>query len=500
RTTNIVNGMHEACGRWEELNFKVTGPDHPITAIAGKEIVLPCHLLPRMSAENMEVRWYRTQFLEVIHLYKDGVDHYEKQMPSYQGRTELLRDGIADGNIALRIYRITPADEGHYSCFIQSSTFYGEAMLELKVAGFGSDPRISIEGYQERGIRVVCESAGWYPEPEAQWRDQNGQLLASSSETKSKDANGLFQMKISIVTTENANRDLSCFVRNPRLNQEKESTIYITDVFFPRVSPWMVAVCVILALLGFLIFPAIYYFWKKHKAKAEEPMEILDLVNNPSLPQGWARYLTTQFFLSLVDVTLDPDTAYPHLILSENRKSVEWRSQHRDVPDCPKRFDCVTCVLGYEGFTSGRHYWEIDVGDGTNWGVGVARETVSRKGWIHFSPQEGVWAVEECRGQYRALTPIEIPLSLSKSIRKIGIYLDYERGRVAFYDLVREDPFFTFTAHFTENIFPFFLRRLHESPDWLCREQFQSITRGLCDNWCQWWDVLHPVDGAACSK
>ncbi|XP_032635419.1 butyrophilin subfamily 1 member A1-like isoform X3 [Chelonoidis abingdonii] len=425
----------------DSVNFKVKGPDHPITAIAGKEIVLSCHLLPRMSAENMEVRWYRTQFLEVIHLYQDGVDHYEKQMPAYQGRTELLRDGIADGNIALRIYRITPADEGHYSCFIQSSAFYGEAMLELKVAGFGSDPRISIEGYQDRGIRVVCESAGWYPEPKAQWRDQNGQLLASSSETKSKDANGLFQMQISIVTTENSNRDLSCFVRNPSFNQERESTIYITDVFFPRVSPWMVAVCVILALLGFLIFPAIYYFWKKHEAKGELLAEL-----------RWSN--VRQY---AVDVTLDPDTAYPHLVLSENRKSVEWRSQHQDVPDCPKRFDCVTCVLGYEGFTSGRHYWEIDVGDGTNWGVGVARETVSRKGWITPMPEDGFWAVEECRGQYRALTSIEMPLSLSKSIRKIGIYLDYEGGRVAFYDLVREDPFFTFTAHFTEKIFPFFL-------------------------------------------
>uniref|UniRef100_A0A674JKL7 Butyrophilin subfamily 1 member A1-like n=1 Tax=Terrapene triunguis TaxID=2587831 RepID=A0A674JKL7_9SAUR len=328
-------------------NFKVNGPDHPITAIAGKEIVLPCHLLPRMSAENMEVRWYRTQFLEVIHLYRDGIDHYEKQIPAYQGRTELLRDGIADGNIALRIYRITPADEGHYSCFIQSSTFYGEAMLELKVA----------------------------------------------------------------------------------------------DVFFPRVSRWMVALWVILALLGFLVFPAIYYFWKKHKAKGELLAEL-----------RWSNVRQ-----HAVDVTLDPDTAYPHLVLSEDRKSVEWRPQHRDVPDYPKRFDCVTCVLGYEGFISGRHYWEIDVGGGTTWGVGVAKESVSRKGWIHFSPQEGIWAVDECRGQHRALAPIEIPLSLSKSIRKIGIYLDYEGGRVAFYDLVREDPFFTFTAHFSEKVFPFFL-------------------------------------------
>ncbi|XP_067414704.1 butyrophilin subfamily 1 member A1-like [Emydura macquarii macquarii] len=424
----------------DSVNFKVNGPDIPITAFAGKEIVLPCHLLPRMSAENMEVRWYRTQFLEVVHLYRDGIDHYEKQMPAYQGRTELLRDGLANGSIALRIYRITPVDEGHYSCFIQSSTFYGEAMLELKVAGFGSDPRVSVDGYQDGGIRVVCESAGWYPEPETQWRDHHGQLLASSSETKFKDANGLFQIQIAIVTTENSNRDLSCFVRNPRLNQEKESTIYIADLFFPRVSPWMVALCVILALLGFLIFPAIYHFWKKHKAKGELLAEL-----------GWSN--VRQY---AVDVTLDPDTAYPHLVLSEDWKSVEWKPQHRDVPDSHKRFDCESCVLGCKGFNSGKHYWEIDVGDGTTWGLGVATESVSRKGWVPFKPKEGIWAVDECKGQHRALTHTEIPLSLNRGRGRIGIYLDYEGGRVAFYDLVRSAPFFTFTAHFTETVFPFF--------------------------------------------
>ncbi|CAM5111573.1 unnamed protein product, partial [Natator depressus] len=55
-------------------------------------------------------------------------------------------------------------------------------------------------------------------------------------------------------------------------------------------------------------------------------------------------------------VNLDPDTAHPSLKVSENRQSVKWRGLQQDVPDNPERFDSETCVLGSEGFASGRHY------------------------------------------------------------------------------------------------------------------------------------------------
>ncbi|XP_050777331.1 myelin-oligodendrocyte glycoprotein-like [Gopherus flavomarginatus] len=119
----------------ESAQFSVTGPGHPVTAIVGEAIVLPCHLSPRMSTENMEVRWFRSQFSGVVHLYHDGQDQYREQMPDYHGRTELLKDGIMDGNVSLRILNICRSDEGQYSCFIQSHAFYGEALLELKIAG-----------------------------------------------------------------------------------------------------------------------------------------------------------------------------------------------------------------------------------------------------------------------------------------------------------------------------------------------------------------------------
>ncbi|KAH1183409.1 hypothetical protein KIL84_004901, partial [Mauremys mutica] len=93
--------------------------------------------------------------------------------------------------------------------------------------GLGSAPVISVEGHQDGGIRVVCRSAGWYPEPKAQWRDLQGQLLPSASEKISPEANGLFQTEIATVITEESNQKVSCCVRTPRLNQERESAISI---------------------------------------------------------------------------------------------------------------------------------------------------------------------------------------------------------------------------------------------------------------------------------
>ncbi|EMP23863.1 Butyrophilin subfamily 2 member A1 [Chelonia mydas] len=207
--------------------FTVTGPDRPVTASLGGEAVLPCHLSPRMSAEDMEVGWLRSQDSAVVHLYRDGQNQYGEQMLEYRGRTKLLKDDITDGTVSLRIRDIRLSDSGQYSCYFKSSASYKEALLELQVAGLGSAPAISVEGHQDGGIRVACRSSGWYPQPEVLWRDLQGQLLPSASEEITPEANGLFQTEIAIVLTEESNQKVSCCVRNPRLNQERESEISI---------------------------------------------------------------------------------------------------------------------------------------------------------------------------------------------------------------------------------------------------------------------------------
>ncbi|XP_053904461.1 zinc finger protein RFP-like [Malaclemys terrapin pileata] len=156
--------------------------------------------------------------------------------------------------------------------------------------------------------------------------------------------------------------------------------------------------------------------------------------------------LSSRQQLDKVHVTLDPDTAHPELVLSADRKSVRRGDTWQALPDNPERFDTELCVLGCEGFTSGRHYWEIELKEGEVCIVGVARESVSRKGDIDFNPEQGIWAVLCNEDRYWALTsPDDLsPLSLSRAPRRIRVYLDYERGQVAFFDAGTGDPIFTF--------------------------------------------------------
>ncbi|XP_069075371.1 butyrophilin subfamily 1 member A1-like [Pleurodeles waltl] len=155
-------------------------------------------------------------------------------------------------------------------------------------------------------------------------------------------------------------------------------------------------------------------------------------------------------------VTLDPDTAHPQLLLSEGGRRVRWTDTAQPVPEIPKRFTSW-CVLGRQGFTSGRHYWEVQLlQERTAWNVGVAAESVNRKEKITWSPEGGVWAVERgWNDQYWALTSPLTPLSPREGPRKLGVYLDYEGGRLSLYNADSMELLFTFPrAHFTHRLFP----------------------------------------------
>nr|XP_055158177.1 butyrophilin-like protein 9 [Nyctereutes procyonoides] len=471
-----------------ELNseeVKVIGPGEPILALVGEEVEFSCYLSPYLDAEDMEIRWFRSHTSDVVHLYHGGQELHSQQMVQFQNRTKLIKDFIMDGMVNLKLHGIIPADEGLYGCRFLSTNFSKEAIWELEVAGLGSDPHISLEGFKEGGIQLKCSSSGWYLKPQAQWKDHKGQCLSPEMEAIVQDAQSLFNLETSVVVQGDAHNNVSCSIQNSFLIQKKEFTIQIADVFLPGNSPWKRAFLGILVglslLLALLVTLALYFFQKqrrsqeKRKEQADKDKEILT-ANLERLQteldwrraEGQAEWRTAQQYA--VDVTLDPASAHHSLEVSEDGKSVSsCTAVPGPVMGDPQRFSEQTCVLSCQHFSGGRHYWEVHVGRRSRWFLGVCLATVPRMGPAQLSPASGYWVMglwNHC--EYFVLDPHRIALTLRVPPRRVGIFLDWEAGKLSFFNVSDGSHIFTFTDTFSGTLSAYFRPRAHdggEHPD-----------------------------------
>uniref|UniRef100_A0A2K6BU88 RING-type E3 ubiquitin transferase n=1 Tax=Macaca nemestrina TaxID=9545 RepID=A0A2K6BU88_MACNE len=159
------------------------------------------------------------------------------------------------------------------------------------------------------------------------------------------------------------------------------------------------------------------------------------------------------------EITLDPATANAYLVLSEDLKSVKYGGSRQQLPDNPERFDQSATVLGAQIFTSGRHYWEVEVGNKTEWEVGICKDSVSRKGNLPKPPGDlfsliglkigddySLWVSSPLKGQH-----------VREPVCKVGVFLDYESGHIAFYNGTDESLIYSFPpASFQEALRPIF--------------------------------------------
>ncbi|XP_034725801.1 tripartite motif-containing protein 35-like [Etheostoma cragini] len=156
--------------------------------------------------------------------------------------------------------------------------------------------------------------------------------------------------------------------------------------------------------------------------------------------------------VSYTPVILDPNTAHPELILSEDLTSMS-RGARQKLPENQERFDSFHPVLGSEGYDSGTHSWDVDVGDSRSWFLGVANESVRRKGrtWA------GMWRIGFSNGKYKAFFPRSQPMVLRvRQLQRIRVKLDGRRRQLSFSDLDTGNHIHTYRPTFNERMFPYF--------------------------------------------
>uniref|UniRef100_A0A5F8G295 Butyrophilin subfamily 1 member A1 n=1 Tax=Monodelphis domestica TaxID=13616 RepID=A0A5F8G295_MONDO len=420
--------------------FKVLGPTGPIVAILDTDVTLPCRLSPLMNAEHMDIRWLRSQFYEAVFVFQNGREQVGEQLVEYMGRTEFISDFIKEGRVAVKIYNVKMSDNGEYQCIFQEGDAYEKAVFEVKVASLGSAPRFHLEGYENGGIRLACTADGWFPQPQVQCRDNRGGKLPFLSETQAQDEAGFFHVKTLIVVQDSSVRNVSCSIYNPLLGQGKVSTIDISDNLRTELekrkhlydSAWRKA--------------HIYADWRKQHFQA---------CSSWPLSHAFSWTCIDLVPLSAVNVTLDPASAHPGLVLSRNGKVMR-------VKNAVKSAEETFSVLGWGPITSGRCYWEVKVEmeaqNKATWHLGICREGASWSGLFRESPEMKFWAVGCSDGIFRPMTDeCVLSPSLGKPPEQIGIFLDCEAGDVSFYNMTDGSHIYNFPpASFSSPVCPYF--------------------------------------------
>uniref|UniRef100_A0A7N9ATT5 Ig-like domain-containing protein n=1 Tax=Mastacembelus armatus TaxID=205130 RepID=A0A7N9ATT5_9TELE len=382
----------------------------------GHMIILPCWLNPPQNAEDLEVRWYRDGHFDTpIMLYQKRLSDTSKEA-SYVGRVSFgLKDaesgGLKAGDVSLKLLNVTVSDEGVYNCYISSDQGYDKATVSLHVTAMGTTPFLSVVWRKENAVSVSCESTGWYPQPWLCWSDQK-QNLTSNSLKYSKDSSGLVSVHSSLLVSSSS--DVSCSVGLSDGESGQSGAA----------AGWVA--------FGLLLIAALVLFG----------------------------VLSADLYIVLWCFKVTIDNEYLTVKegkLRDNIKKFKFSDETNNI--------YKTAIKGDPGFSTGKHYWEVSLGNEglglkQSWWVGVTNVTVPQESKLQGpNSYDGFWFLSsspERKDSFQFSTEPKVSFPVHSRPQTIGVYLNYDRGELSFFNVEDKHVIGTLTAKFTGKVFPLF--------------------------------------------
>ncbi|TKS67502.1 Tripartite motif-containing protein 35 Hemopoietic lineage switch protein 5 [Collichthys lucidus] len=163
--------------------------------------------------------------------------------------------------------------------------------------------------------------------------------------------------------------------------------------------------------------------------------------------------------VSYSPVILNPNTAHRQMCLSQDLTSVSCGPQldpNESLHSHSERMAQHRSVLSCEGFSSGSHSWDVDIGKNKVWALGVITKDAQGKANL----QSGLWMLRFCGGKLTAFSPSCPPdggqvLPLKDWLQRVRVHLDWDKGKLSFTDPDNNAVIHTFTHTFTDELFPY---------------------------------------------
>ncbi|XP_077083482.1 butyrophilin subfamily 1 member A1-like isoform X2 [Siphateles boraxobius] len=439
-------------------SFTVVVPRDQIVAHVGSTVTLPCWISPPENAEVLELRWYRPdQFRKPVLLYQHGKIIQEE---SFRNRSSLtlhsdLSGGLKDGDVSLQLEKLRIQDEDSFRCYVSGESAFDSREVVLKVIALGSAPVLFPQPLDDGRVNISCKSSGWYPEPDVSWMSDERTVLRPGGVSRSRGADEMFSVHSWTAVSHSDAQLLSCSM-SLKTGESREGRLNIQAIIFLDPSdssdPWkapfiILLICAVLGLVGLILYKY------RHKLPVCE-----DGLTEKLIKEGDVNI--EELRKHAVQITIDRERLHPGPSVSKDCKIVREALEYKPSGE---GFPYELCAFGAQRFSSGRHYWEVDLVRPPNpskeyWLIGVAKHgRFHSKDRSALTPSSGYWFLcsDGPNGFYTNSDP-PVSLSLTPRPEQLGVLLDYDLGQLSFYSVKERKHVLTMSTRFTGSVAPMF--------------------------------------------